>query len=390
MSKIALICLSNTLMIAATRNDLLDKWEVPVIKLVNEVQNLEDGQFVGRTDIFEAVISNVDEIPSFCFSGCVNLRKVTIRGECSSVGFEAFKGCTSLEEVLAEDGCSSEQDDANLHSDVEDGHPEKVGVTIRSNAFEGCASLRRVDLLERAIEIRSMAFKGCASLVDIRLGSRLEKLEKSAFLGCDLSSLSVEGNQRYSLEGGFLLEKGKVDKNSDREDCRALHYVGSSSSPMVPRGVTLLSDLCFSGSTISELSLPPALLSLDDVGRPGDEFTIGEMGSLDGELVVLPHSGSEAFYDPFRACGKLERFRLQKGSSAFSVAKGALYSKDREMLLRVPPAWDGSDADGNDPGAEGALVFAVPEGTKEIMHFAFSGCSKITDVILPSTLETIG
>ena len=81
--------------------------------------------------------------------------------------------------------------------------------------------------------------------------------------------------------------------------------------------------------------------------------------------------GEEVFVN----CRNLKELNVDGENSTFSSVGGVLYSRDGTELIKCPEAAEGS--------------IAVPEGVAGIGSWAFDNCSRITEIILPGSLETI-
>ena len=132
--------------------------------------------------------SNRYGIGARAFKDCKNLKDIYLK--VCIVEEEAFMNCTSLKEVdtaikgeRAFMGCSALET------------ASQRGLSIPSNTFKNCGSLRSVYFDERydsasvqTAEIGEEAFYGCTSLPEIRLHRKVNNIGRRAFYGC--SSLS--------------------------------------------------------------------------------------------------------------------------------------------------------------------------------------------------------
>ncbi len=87
----------------------------------------------------------VEKIAAEAFSGCANLKSVTIGNSVTSIGASAFEYCTSLDTV-------------NMSASVE---------VIEYLAFNACASLRSFYINSSTTFVDSTTFRGCDSLLEI-------------------------------------------------------------------------------------------------------------------------------------------------------------------------------------------------------------------------------
>ena len=93
------------------------------------------------------------------FSGCTSLKTVVLPSALEEVSDSTFKGCTSLTKVTFSPNIK----------------------TIGWSAFEGCASLKSVSIPEGVSLIDDSAFAGCRSLKSVSLSFGLKEISDSAF-----------------------------------------------------------------------------------------------------------------------------------------------------------------------------------------------------------------
>lgn len=109
--------------------------------------------------------AQITQISEGMFAYCKNLKSIEIPAECKDINRNAFYHCTSLHTVTVGEAESSFW----CMSD------------IGKSAFEGCSSLRNIDLSQCNF-IREKAFKGCKSLQFINLYGA--SIYAQAFYGC--------------------------------------------------------------------------------------------------------------------------------------------------------------------------------------------------------------
>ena len=77
----------------------------------------------------------------------------------------------------------------------------------------------------------------------------------------------------------------------------------------------------------------------------------------------------------FYQCYNLAEFKVDVDNPEYCDIDGVLYTKDKKRLVAYP----------NAHGKE----YVIPEGVKEVMHFAFKSCKDIEVVRLSSTVRKI-
>ena len=225
--------------------------------------------FYGFAPVAEIVFpeSSLKRIGSFAFSGCLNLKKITIPDSVEAVGQSAFARCSSATSAYI--GSSVETIDANTFL----GCSSLSSVALSENcrnilayAFSGCNALSEIDLSHIA-RIESLAFQNCA-LASVSFGKELSAVQTNAFNGCSalsevsfdesaslrsFSALFLNGTPYYDSlpDGLYTMFGGTVLSNKGK-------YAGASLE--VPDGVAVIADLAFDNSPIlSSVAFPETL-----------------------------------------------------------------------------------------------------------------------------------
>ena len=144
------------------------------------------------------------------FSGCSNLKEVTIPQGVTSIGQEALLG-TAITAI-------------DIPSSVK---------RIEYGAFQGCRHLVSVAIPE-GIELEGSLFKDCTGLTSVQLPAGLETLDGLMFYNCKSLKDIVLGDQLTSI-GDYCFW-----------GCESLKSV------VIPNSVTEILDRCFEGCTNME------------------------------------------------------------------------------------------------------------------------------------------
>jgi hypothetical protein len=166
-------------------------------------------------------------IPSFvtnvgdsAFSGCSDLKSVSIGNGVITIGRAAFHGCSGLESI-----------------DI----PDSV-LAIMMGAFVGCSGLKSIDIPDSVINIQIYAFSGCNSLVSVSIGNGVANIWDWAFSQCSsLVSVSMGDSVTTIGTGAF----------SGCYNLRAITCLAS-------RPPTLIDDL---GTSPAIIYVPPVSLA---------------------------------------------------------------------------------------------------------------------------------
>lgn len=221
---------------------------------------------------------------------------------------------------------------------------------IGNYAFKNCTGLKSVEIpnsLELGIISEGM-FYGCTSLETIKLPDNIQKIENLAFANCkSLSSFTVSKYVTKISEGAF-------------KNCESL------SSVTMGDDITVIEKDAFSGCGLTEIQLPSGITSIGEEAFAGNKFT----------EIIIPSGVSKLGAGAFSGCELLQSISVEENNNNFSASNGVLYDKAGTTLLLCPGGKEGS--------------YTLPRRTTKIAESAFKDCKKITELILPSGLTTIG
>lgn len=192
--------------------------------------------------------------------------------------------------------------------------------TIGNAAFDNCTALSGDLILPDSIEtIGSKAFQSCSFNGRIHLSENLAVIEYGTFNRAG----SVTGNliipEKVKRIGGNAFNTFKIGgalilNNVQEIEAGAFQDAGISGSLVIPDGVLIISDLSFTGCTITELILPAMIKS---IGWGAFQFCNRLSGTI-----VFPEGLVEIGKESFRNCsinGILLPSTLQTlGGDAFS------------------------------------------------------------------------
>ena len=140
----------------------------------------------------------------------------------------------------------------------------------------------------------------------------------------------------------------------------------SYSKIIIKDGITSIGDHAFSYACVS-----------GDFTIPDQITAIGDHAFVDSGLqsISIPPSVTFIGERPFAYCYGLRSINVDDANPVFSSRDGVLFTKDGEELIAFP--WGKSDNS-----------YTIPEGTRTIGAFAFSGCM-LKEVVFPNTIEAI-
>ena len=366
------------------------------------VAGMNEGVFSGNENLKKVVVEEgIESLPSYVFDTCVNLSDITLPASLTKVGFhsfhrvgenlaepfylnlpdniveQSFGECHSVmvckkdsvtartlsngdwdftcpgeedfryryAEYYREGSWESEEDGTwgvqlALVKYVGQGGAVKIPegpVYIRNGAFLNCDKLTSVEIPEGVTRICANAFEGCANLTGVKFPATLRVIGLQAFRG-------VDQVKYFDLPDGLTAINGNGGGAHTFEGCGAVLRVKKGSQSAI-----LLSDRNYS------------------VTFPGEE-------------------DFRYRYEEHKENGEsVHRLYLWDyvGQGGVVVIPDGVYG-----VSRTPPG--GSDswhpAFYNNKSITGVVI---PEGAVIVQDSAFSGCTMLTDITLPSTLKIL-
>lgn len=158
----------------------------------------------------------VTELGKGLFSGCRNLRVVSIPLEASSVGQEAFLSCSVLRTLWIPDGVT----------------------TLGQSAFSSCTSLGVVLLPDGITESGDSLFIGCTGLGEVVLPESLAAIPASCFDGCSSLMYAEIGSGTASLGDGAFSSCAALKEIRMRAETPPTGYAGMFGS--APKDLVIL------------------------------------------------------------------------------------------------------------------------------------------------------
>ncbi len=219
------------------------------VTIGNSVTSIGGFAFNGCAGLTSVTIPNsVISIGEYAFYGCTGLTSVIIPNSVITIGDKAFSGCTGLTSIevtssnakyISEGGVLFNKDKTVLiqypASKQSNSYtiPESV-ITIKGEAFSGCAALASVAIPNGVTSIEAYTFNYCTALTSVIISNNVTSIGGGAFAGTGLTSVTIPssvtsieemafdsctaltsidvaaGNAEYSSDSGVLFNKDKT------------------------------------------------------------------------------------------------------------------------------------------------------------------------------------
>jgi len=352
--------------------------------LPDRAREIPNNAFINCEALQEVTLgSNVETIGDNAFKNCKSLQKIECPSTLKTIGEGAFAGCTTIKSVklneglmtigaYAFDGAGFGGKDVSqttvygtltIPSTVSQiGHRafrscqylkevtfvngETLGLEYlysyeNHNMFEGCASLKKVTLPDRAREIPNNAFINCEALEEVVIGKNVETIENSAFKNCK-SLQNIECPSTLTTINEFAFD-----------GCSALKSV------TLNEGLGVIGNYAFRGAgfggknadksiTYGTLIIPSTVYSIGALAFSESPY-LQEVNFLNGKIVALTFGNRYSDYHTFYGCKNLKK----------------VYLPER---LEILPAYVFS-------GCEGLDTIYIPKNVTQIDVNTFKNCN---------------
>ena len=310
---------------------------VTTITLPHEIEVIGAEAFSGCSKLVVIDIpkesTTLLRIEDRAFKGCKELKYVPLLSSLEFIGENILEGCTKIEVLElpffgATRSADSDETLAYLFAKIPDSLKEvylfdTLMSEIPSDAFSGCAGIRKISIPNTIVSLGDEAFKGCKSLTTIILsdGTSANKA------GADLSRIISIGESAF-------------------EGCSAMSTITFSDE------IEVISQNAFKSSGIKTISIPE---SVNFIGE-------GVFASCEGlASLTLPYLGSTRNSEN----GTVSYLFDGNIPSSLSVVT-VEYVKNNKL---------GANAFAN---AKGLVSVNLPQGIIEIGEDAFNGCEKLS------------
>ncbi len=319
---------------------------------------------------------SVKVISAYAFDGCDNLVGVAVGGGVKVVSRYMFNKCENLRNVIL----ASYKDNVAGKSSVE---------VIEDNAFDGCASLEKINLPDTLTSIGANAFDGCEKLGNIAIPASVKRIGANAFVGTALwntySGIVYAGNWAvgYRIEAGvepLYDETLRIGTAGIAE--YAFQNVTTVNSITMPDSVKYIGRGAFYNCEyLTDANLPVGLERIEDYTFYKCKFL---MGININRMTELKYIGRSAFYQ-CELIGLEENVDANNVSmvipdSVEEIGDYAFYKCGKITY----------DEDGNIEKISGVSMLRIGGGVKRIGNLAFYRFASLKTVLMGTGVQTVG
>ena len=313
----------------------------------------------------------VSAIGNNAFYGQAFMTGIDIPNTITSIGESAFYNCQKLTTIII---------------------PDSV-VEIGKNSFCECIGLTNVQLCSGLISIGEEAFYCCNSLKSVTIPDSVMSIGEYAFSGCEsLTSIIVDSDNNVF--------DSRENCNAIIETCSNALLVGCKNTAIPNSVVEIGTHAFFSIGTLNSINIPDSVIHIND-------YAFANCSGL--KNVDLGSGVVQIGENAFRSCSSLEEISIPK--SVLLIENAAFYDCKKLDTIEISDSvkWIGSNAfkntlwlnekpDGLIYAGKVAYAYkgecpsdiSIEEGTYSITAQAFYNCTKLSTLIIPESVVSIG
>ncbi len=366
---------------------------------------IAEAAFYGCSNLTAATLTNVTKIGTLAFADCSRLASVTLGNDLTEIGTGAFMDYTYFTR-------GGRANHGPTFTSIDLSHVTEIGEA----AFYGCAGLTSVTIPGGITELPDNVFACCTALQTVELAD-VTKIGNFAFMNCtslktvNLGKVTEIGAAAFYLAGKLTtvdLAKAKTIGSLAFADTG---LTGTVNAPELVSLAQTSLDRNIVSLSYAEIVMPeiaiimPEIIDENDIDL-GDYVFAGSYAFRNAKFTAfnapaLATIGDGAFYgntaltgfsfgsaltyvgeQAFRGCTSITAFTMVNGAenAHAHIKDGVLYldlENGKQQLAAVPAGMTGT-------------TLTVEEGTTYIAAYAGNENKKITSIVLPDSLESIG
>ena len=424
------------------------KTSLTTVTIPNSMTSIGSSAFLGCSGLTSLTIGDgVTSIGQSAFYNCTKLTGVSLPNSVTSIGYNAFNNCTSLTSVsigavidsngiknsYVFSGCVNLKNLTIVSGAVnisQNSSLSSLGLTnvtignsvtsIEDSAFRGYSSLTSVTIGNGVTSIGNLAFDGCTSLTKITIPSSVTSIGSNVFNNCGiLNAITVDlDNSNFSSVSGVFFNKSQTTLIRYPANRPGTAYtipasvldVGESAfqscprltSVMISNSVTSIGQSAFKNCiSLSSLTIPDSVTNIGDgafygctsltsVSMPNSVTSIGDhafYGCSGLTSLTMPNSVTSIRNNAFYGCSGLTSVTIP--NSVTSIGNNAFLGCSGLPSVTIPDSVTsiGSQAFNN---CSGLTSVTIGKGVTSIGNSAFSNCSGLTSVTIGNGVTSIG
>ena len=346
----------------------------------------------------------VTNIGNSAFQNCTNLSEVTLNYnntrefECS-IGNYAFSGCTSLKNLIIPDSITYLGEHFIENTAIESITVPKSIKSVGAyygGPFAECTTLSHITIENGITALPNNLFDGATYITNITIPESVTSIGHSAFLNCtNLKKIDIPkevksiGNSAFQNCTNF--SEVTLNYNNAREfECSIGNYAFSGCTSLknltIPDSITYLGEHFIENTAIESITVPKSIKSVGAYyGGPFAECTTLSHITIENGITALPNnlfdgatyitnitipeSVTSIGHSAFLNCTNLEKIDIPKNVSVINTSAFQACSNLSQVTLHY----------------NNAREFEL-----KIYDYAFNGCSKLTELILPESVTYLG
>lgn len=350
--------------------------------------------FANRTHLTGITLhEKITEIGSQAFYNCSYLTYINLPANLTVIGEQAFQGCRALAtDLIIPDGVTAIGDNAFAYCRALKNVTFGKGLkTIGNSAFSDCTELRNIAVPDGVESLGEYAFSNCRSAQTITLGSGLKSIGARAFLRCSAVNSVVLGGALeevgdYAFAECAELYSAEIGDSVKSLGTGAFQDCGLFTEVTLGRNLERIGEDAFfdtwlwndqenmvyaDGWFLAPKQITLATYNLAVGTRGIAEYAFRNCSNM--TQIRLPNSVELIGANSFKGCEKLAN--LVTGSGIKVIGESAFENCANLINARLCEYSNGQE------GASSLI---------EIRDRAFFGCTRLSTINIPETVQKIG